>query len=331
MHVFCAACRKEIERAAVAEGAGAGGRDGAVSGRPREPRTPDGQAIRPHGVSDGRTLSFESALALEGDPDGHAGLDLANPDLVSVARRALSFHPFYVTEFRVGNEPPVRASDGSVSPARGVCYTEAETGDILHVESGDEGQSVGLCDRYEQKVVVEDLLAKPPRRVDAPLSEDRETLEIPPALSVDECEAEVREIVLEVRDRLARQGGSGRRRRPRRSPVRCKTSTVFVPMLRIEFECAGRTHLRGVLMSSDTVVHDHIAVCYYAYGSRGVCPARAAAVCARCGRPMCRRHIACAEDGEYRCARGCGGSAGAGPGGQGADTDNWRIRGELGP
>ena len=311
--VFCAACRDLVERVADGRSAApdirldAGG--GLILGPDQGGTAGDGRYFRPGGVDTGGAVRFESALALAGDPDGHAGLDLENADLVGVADRMLTFHPFYVTEFDASEKPAAAGTAGPELAIRGACYTDAETAKVLYVKDHDGNESDGIYECYGHEVVARDLLEKPPSRVD--MSLETVITEIQPTFGTDECDARVRELVLAGMEEAGEaDAGDGRAVRT----VRCKTSTVLVPMLHIEFECAGRAYTRIVVMSSDTVIYDEIAECHHASGKRGACPVRAAAVCARCGRPMCRRHIARAGDGGYRCARRCAGPGGAGRG-----------------
>ncbi|HEV2192535.1 MAG TPA: restriction endonuclease [Nitrosopumilaceae archaeon] len=247
----------------------------------------------------GRTNSklsiIENTLQSKGTFEDYSILTLKNKDRITIKRRDLIFHPYYIVEFNLREQFKTPDRQIHTQQNSGRYFTDGLSGEILY-SIDDKGHSPYDLDNM-QKQIVRDLEELSPTTIEVTQEPNSKILKLDPSLNKKDIEFKVKteivkdnKAIIQYEVKISREKTEVKEyhHSPDINAITTRARLVYVPKMEIEFESKENTYSRIILPASDVVIKDDIALCRHKLGLQ---KKHTFAVCEVCGVAKCEKDI----------------------------------------
>ena len=241
-----------------------------------------------------QSIKVSDCLNIRDTIENYSEILLKNKNNVSIARREMSFYPYYIVQFTLRDQfkTPDRQIHSKFNSGQYV--VDGLTRSVLYC-ADDNGNK--LYDKEkEQKQIIEDIMSiEPHKTVEVKKASNSNLVIHKASMSKNDVEFSVRKKVIEdnkskipyhVRKSKAEEIEKKYTHVPNPSSIQLQSKIIFVPKLEIIFDSKEYTYKRRILPASDITLVDEISECKHLLRKK-----HTFAVCEICGIAKCESDI----------------------------------------
>ncbi len=247
------------------------------------------------GRSSSKLSIIENSFQLKGTFGDYSILTLKNKDRITIKRRELIFHPYYIVEFNLREQFKTPDRQIHTQQNSGRYFADGLSGQILY-SIDDNGHTPYDLDSI-QKEIVKDLEELSPTTIEVTQEPNSQVLKLEPSLNKKDIEFKIKteivkdnKAIIQYEVRVSREKTEVREyhHAPDINTITTRPRLVYVPKMEIEFESKENVYTRIILPASGIIMKDDIAFCRHKLGLQ---KKHTFAVCEVCGLAKCEKDI----------------------------------------